>query len=126
MRYSSREYFTFTSQFLRWVFQLATSRRKTNLVLRLHFEHIKVGVQDLFQLEEIITTKLLSLLLNLYHHSSYYCHNGFQLEVENNHLLNFCYISDSYLISASVHLPYECLCVALAERLLNYLSLYFR
>lgn len=80
----------------------------------------------LFELEEMITTKSLSLLSGLYHCSSYYCHNGLQLDAENSHLLQFYYISDSSnFISASVHLSYECMCVCCTGWQITLLSLSF-
>lgn len=70
---------------------------------------IQTWAPHLFELEEIITTESLSLLSGSHRCSSYYCHNGLQLEAENSHLLQFYYISDSSnFISASVHLSRAC------------------
>lgn len=98
---------------------------------------IQTWAPHLFELEEIITTESLSLLSGSHRCSSYYCHNGLQLEAENSHLLQFYYISDSSnFISASVHLSRacvcarvcRCVCVSRADRsdgLLFYLELPF-
>lgn len=97
-------YCTFTSHFLIWRFEPATSRSKTTPGVRFHFEHTKAGPY-LFYVEII---KSLSLLSDVYHRCSYYCHNGLQLEAENSLLLQFYYISDSSnFISVPVYLFYE-------------------
>lgn len=109
-----------------WTCNLPRQNNKSRYEITLR---IQMWGPYLFQLGEIITTKSLSLLSGLYHCSSYYCHNGPQLDAENR-LIYFSFITFQIAATLSLRLSiclYECVhvCIEQADRLLYYLWVSF-